>query len=117
MFNAPHTGVGGFDWRDRVREMSRVRPPCLGKDLALDRKLHPTLSGVEWKEIVSYPWQREEHINVLEFRALDTAVRWVLSHPCATGARVVSWCDSMVVMFAVRKGRTSAFKLLRRMRA
>ena len=100
-----------------LEAMAAVPKPVMHvEDEPLDRKLHPTLEGARWRDIVSTPWRWAEHINVLECRALDTAVRWALKSPRALGSRLISWCDSMVVMFAVRKGRSSAFALLRQLR-
>ena len=70
-----------------------------------------------WRTIARARWRDAEHINVLECRALITGVRWVLSHPCALGARVLFLCDSQVVVGAVTKGRSSSQPLLRRLRA
>ena len=69
-----------------------------------------------WRTIVAAPWRVTEHINVLELRALNTALRRVLSHPRAVGARVRILCDSQVVVGAVTKGRSSSQPLLRRLR-
>jgi hypothetical protein len=82
----------------------------------VDRSAHPLLGGVDWREIVAAPFRHAEHINVLELRALTTAVRWVFSSPRAIGSRILAWVDSTVVMFAVRKGRSSAYQLLRHLR-
>jgi len=69
-----------------------------------------------WVPIVSSRWTREEHINVLELRALHTAVKWVMSHSHSIGSRVSVLCDSTVVIGVVSKGRSSSRALLRRMR-
>nr|MDZ8103123.1 hypothetical protein [Nostoc sp. DedSLP01] len=69
-----------------------------------------------WRTIVSSRWRRAEHINVLELRALTTAVRWVLSFREAINCRVLVLCDSQVVVGAVTKGRSSSQPLLRRLR-
>lgn len=69
-----------------------------------------------WRTIVSSRWRRAEHINVLELRALTTAVRWVLSFREAVNCRVLVLCDSQVVVGAVTKGRSSSQLLLRRLR-
>jgi hypothetical protein len=98
--------------------MSQVVPPVVSPEVApLDRTLHPTLQHLQWVEAVASRWRFEEHINVLEVRALLTGVRWAASSPAAAGSRLVIWCDSMVVVFAVRKGRSSSRPLLRRLRA
>ena len=80
------------------------------------RELHPLLVDRRWATIVSSRWIWEEHINVLELRALDTAVRWAISSPHAIRARLLLWADSTVTVFAVRKGRSSRYRILRRLR-
>jgi hypothetical protein len=70
-----------------------------------------------WHTIASSRWREEEHIKVLELRALSTAVRWVMSFRSAVGKRVLVLSDSHVVVGAVTKGRSSSPQLLRRLRA
>lgn len=70
----------------------------------------------EWRTIISSRWRRPEHINVLEARALTTAVRWVLSFPGSTNRRLLVLCDSQVVVGAATKGRSSSQPILRRLR-
>jgi hypothetical protein len=74
------------------------------------------LSGLNFRDIISKRWREEEHINVLELRALSMAVRWAVSFPSAFGSRVVILSDSAVASAAVRKGRSSAYSLLRQLR-
>jgi hypothetical protein len=69
-----------------------------------------------WTTLVSSGWSVPEHINVLELRAVSTAIRWVLSSPHSIGRRLLCLSDSQVVVFAVSKGRSSSFQLLRRLR-
>ncbi|MDO9355796.1 MAG: hypothetical protein Q7T55_19015, partial [Solirubrobacteraceae bacterium] len=69
-----------------------------------------------WSTIVSSQWRFEEHINVLELRAISTAVRWALSQPAALGARLLILSDSTVAVAALAKGRSSSPLLLRRLR-
>ena len=77
----------------------------------------PNGSGYGWSTIVSSPWRKEEHINVLELRSLLTAVRWTLSHRTGqTNQRLLVLSDSAVVVGAARKGRSSSQPLLRRLR-
>lgn len=70
----------------------------------------------DWYTVVSSRWGEPEHINVLELRALTTAVRWVCSHPSAMRHRILILCDSQVVVGAVSKGRSSSPALLSRLR-
>jgi hypothetical protein len=74
------------------------------------------LSQLRWSTIVSSRWRRPEHINVLELRALTTALRWVISSPSSVCSRPVFVCDSQVCVYAVAKGRSSSPPLLRRLR-
>ena len=68
-------------------------------------------------EIVSARWKWEEHINMLEFRAAHTALRWVLRHALPGGVRVSLWSDSSVVVSVLRKGRSCSTPLNRLMRS
>jgi hypothetical protein len=74
------------------------------------------IACVDWRTIISYQWRDTEHINVLELRALSTAVRWALSSPTSIGRRLFLLSDSLVVIGAVNKGRSSSQQLLRRLR-
>ena len=101
----------------QLRAMANTPPPQVAqKGIPIDRSLHRDLQDAQWSTIVSAPFARKEHINVLELRALRTAVWWVASSPVALGSRVMSWVDSLVVMYGVRKGRFSSFDLLGQMR-
>jgi hypothetical protein len=74
-------------------------------------------TSATWSTIVSSRWRRSpEHINILEARALCTAVRWALSFPNSVCRRLLALSDSQVVVFSVSKGRSSSFSLLRRLR-
>jgi len=77
-----------------------------------------SVRDMQWRSVISAPWSRDcrEHINELELRASNTGVRWVLSHPDSVGCRVLFWVDSTVVLGILRKGRSSAPRLLRRVR-
>jgi hypothetical protein len=72
---------------------------------------------VDWRVLVAARWRRSEHINVLEMRALLTALRWVWSSPWAMGSRIVIYSDSRVLIGSALKGRSSSPPLLRRLRA
>ena len=70
----------------------------------------------DWSVILASRWRRDEHINVLELRAVHTAVRWALSYPLTFGCRIRILSDSKVTIGCVSKGRSSSASLLRRMR-
>ena len=110
-------GVVASDCGVSVVEQLARAPLPTAEDGEMDRTLHPALANAKWKQIVSSPFCYPEHINVLELRALTTGVRWVLSSPNSTGCRMLTLCDSMVALFAVRKGRSSSHQLLRRLRS
>lgn len=75
------------------------------------------IKKMSWSEIISSPWRNSsEHINVLELRAVTSAVRWVLSHPSGMCSRLLMFCDSQVVIPSVLRGRCSSFRLLCRLR-
>ena len=97
----------------RLAHMALATPPT-GRDV--DRTLHPDLKSARWSTLVASRWRRPEHINALECRALTTAVRWAISHPTAVSSRVLVWVDSLSVVFAARKGRSSAPWLSPRLR-
>jgi hypothetical protein len=88
-----------------------------GASLSSPGELPSRLRHARQRTIVSSRWQTREHINVLEMRAVFTALRWVVSRPSAFGSRVLLLTDSMVVAFAIRKGRSSSFPLLRLLRS
>jgi len=69
-----------------------------------------------WSTIVSSQWKYVEHINILEVRAISTAVRWVLSFPQSIQQRIVILTDSLVSLFSISKGRSSSHHLLPRLR-
>ena len=101
-----------------VRAMALTPPPMVTPVMGgvLDRTLPESLVGLRWFTVVSSAWQFKSHINELELLAVLTGVRWVASFPSSVGVRMFVWCDSSVVVHAIRKGRSSAYRLLRRLR-
>jgi hypothetical protein len=83
----------------------------------LDYEGSSAAQQAHWYTLVSSPWRRAEHINVLELRALSTALRWALSHPTATDKRLLLLTDSTVCAGVLTKGRSSSLPLLRRFRS
>jgi hypothetical protein len=76
------------------------------------------LAGLHgWASIVSHEWRRHEHINVLELRALRTAVQWAISNRFSCRRRLLALSDSSVVVGAASKGRSSSSPLNRRLRS
>lgn len=73
-------------------------------------------NDLRWSTIVSRRWREAEHINVLEMRAVSTALRWALSRPVCMQRRILLLCDSQVVVGCLVKGRSSSPPLLRLLR-
>ena len=71
----------------------------------------------KWYTVIAAKWQRPEHINTLELRALTVAVKWVLSSPLSICRRLLVHCDSLVTLLSVAKGRSSSHSLLCPLRA
>lgn len=72
---------------------------------------------LRWSTIVSRRWKDLEHINVLELRAVSTALRWALTRPVCMQRRILLLCDSQVVVGCLSKGRSSSPPLLRLLRS
>jgi hypothetical protein len=64
----------------------------------------------------AYPWRHDEHINALELRAALSGLRKIVSSSSSLCSRALLLTDSSVVFFALRKGRCSSHRLLRRLR-
>lgn len=70
-----------------------------------------------WQVIVASNWAYPDHINVLEVRAVATAVKWAIKHRESLGSRLRLYSDSLVAVGALSKGRSSSPTLLRRLRS
>ena len=69
-----------------------------------------------WKAVASWQWTgNQEHINSLELRAVLTSLRWRLERRKTTKIKFVHLVDSLVVLHALSRGRTSSKKLRRTM--
>lgn len=69
------------------------------------------VASSRWTTLVSSRWARQEHVNVLETRALRTATRWALATRGSVGSDIVVLSDSAVVVAAAAKGRSSSSTL------
>src|SRR3569623_1556764 len=70
---------------------------------------------VKWSTALSSPWVNEEHIYVLEVRAVLQACRWMVRRPLSfetNGVRFVVLADSSATVGALTKGRSSSHPLL-----
>lgn len=81
---------------------------------------HPSLLPVlssRSRVLVSARWRDPEHINILELRAVHTALRWAASRPAGLDSRILLLVDSAVCAYALNKGRSSSRQVLRRLRS
>ena len=98
-----------------------------GEDLLLQStseipvKYHRLRSGIpgklwRWKTVAGWRWKGDpEHINVLEARAVLTTVRWRVMQQKQLNVRCVHLVDSLVVLHALTRGRSSSRKMRRTM--
>ena len=67
-----------------------------------------------WKVIAGWQWRgSEEHINVLELRAVLTTLKWRLEVVGQKQQRFIHLVDSLVCLHALTRGRSSSRKLRR----
>ena len=90
--------------------------PNLAQELELPRSVRHFVQHSHWTTLFNHAWERPEHINPLECRAVLAAVRWASSVPSAVRSHLTLFTDSRVVMFAVNKGRSSARLLYHRVK-
>ena len=69
-------------------------------------------TALNWHRVIAGQWHYREHINVLELRAVELAVRWCASRPGTAGLRLFLLSDSQVVVAGMLKGRSSSYSLL-----
>ena len=113
--DASHRGRGGVATDVTAADAQNLadKPPPTE---TADRSLDPLLEGRRWTTLIAAQWRYSEHINILEARALSAALRRVLSSRHAMRRKLLTLCDSLVVVYATRKGRSSKYPLLRRLR-
>lgn len=65
-----------------------------------------------WKAICGWPWRRAGyHINVLEMQAVLTCLQWRLGRKRQQRCRFIHLTDSLVVLHALSRGRSSSRKM------
>ena len=69
-----------------------------------------------WRDVLSFRWKTEAHINVLEAQAFFAHVRRILRDPLLRSCRLVVVVDSQVLFYAVGKGRSPSTQLNRVLR-
>jgi hypothetical protein len=109
-------GVVATDWSDdafraRAVKSGKQSLPTVRTSSVCDHE-SDGISCLRWRRIVSAPWKWPSHINCSELRALRTAVTWCASAPWSIGKKLLVFSDSVVVVSAVSKGRSSSYSLL-----
>ena len=67
-----------------------------------------------WSTVTGWEWKgTPEHINVLELRAALTTIKWRCERLHQTDVRCIHLLDSLVVLHAVTRGRSSSRKMRR----
>lgn len=69
-----------------------------------------------WSVALASAWRKCEHINILELRAISTAIRWFLRRNCTSSNLIPLKTDSMVALGALNKGRSPSPSILNRLR-
>jgi hypothetical protein len=94
--------------------------PSVSKRRALPglQQVEEELRAPRWSTVLSYPFRyvpsgEPDSIACLEFRAVLSSVQWLVSLPSCLDTRVVLLVDNSNVYYAMRKGRTSSYALLR----
>ena len=66
----------------------------------------------KWRVVTGWKWKHlDEHINVLELRAILTSLRWRLEHQHHLRTRFLHLTDSLVCLHALCRGRSSSRKM------
>ena len=98
-----------------------------GEDLLLQApsehvvKYHRLRSSIpaklwKWAEVAGWRWKGgAEHINSLELRAAFTTIRWLIIKKRSYNCRCLHLVDSLVVLHALSRGRSSSKRLRRTM--
>eukprot|EP00438_Fugacium_kawagutii_P015127 Skav226488 [mRNA] locus=scaffold744:92997:96548:- [translate_table: standard] len=67
-----------------------------------------------WRTVTGWTWRSpDEHINSLELRAVYTTMRWRIQQLSQQDIRCVHLIDSLVVLHALSRGRSSSRRLRR----
>ena len=61
-----------------------------------------------WDKVFAYRWDKTDHINALEMRAIIHAVEWRITHLKEGHCRIFHLTDSYICMSIISKGRTSS---------
>ena len=115
----------GLSNEERVVRKLLTLVSIKGEDLMLNAssedqvKYHRLRASVpsklwRWKTITGWQWRdNTEHINLLEMRAVLTALRWRIEKHQVIKCKFVHLLDSLVCLHSLARGRSSSRKLKR----
>ena len=112
----------------RINDLNRIllsRTDHTGADVrivtgeVLSKKNFPrqavSASWWTWRHVFKVTWQKEEHINALEFEAILLSVKYHLAHLHHFGCRIFHISDSFVCISIITEGRTGSLLLRRKL--
>ena len=68
----------------------------------------------KWRVVAGWSWRsHQDHINILELRAILTTIRWWVKKRRSTSSRFLHLTDSLVCLHSLSRGRTSSIRLRR----
>ena len=84
----------------------------IASGLVLNPKAFPRQSALadwwRWTKVFAYKWNKHDHINNLELRAIIHAIEWRVSHLKEIHHRIFHLTDSYICMSIISKGRSSS---------
>ena len=119
-----HTTAPGQETHGLVRKLLG-QVSVKGEDILLQlstdiparyHRLRASIPGKlwRWRDVVGWSWTGEkEHINALELRAVKTSIVWRIKELQEHGSKCLHLVDSLVVLHALSRGRSSSRKLRR----
>eukprot|EP00438_Fugacium_kawagutii_P005653 Skav226155 [mRNA] locus=scaffold3275:8981:13610:+ [translate_table: standard] len=69
-----------------------------------------------WEVAQSYPWRTQEHINILELRAILQGLEWRARSAAFCSMRFLHLSDSQICLSVLTKGRSSSRRINRLLR-
>ena len=119
---------GHLSSRMEIKDLNRIllsRTDHTGADVriitgeVLSKKNFPrqavSASWWTWKHVFKVNWQKDEHINALEFEAILLSVKYHLAHLQHFGCRIFHISDSFVCISIITKGRSGSLLLRRKL--
>ena len=118
----PLRGAGSTDQTILVQKLGNLTS-VKGEDILLTTsssqlaRFHRLRASIparlwRWRIISGWRWSGDpEHINALEMRAVLTTLKWRIHHKQQINCRFLHLVDSLVVLHALARGRSSSRKL------